>query len=985
MKEDSKNSRYLEGLNKEQIEAVTYNQGPLLIVAGAGTGKTTVLTRRLAYLIDKGLAKPQEILAVTFTDKAAQEMEERVDRLLPYGYLDLWVSTFHSFCQRILKEYGLDIGIPTNFKILDQASAWLLIRQNLERFDLEYYRPLGNPTKFIHALITHFARCKDQGIYPEDYLNYYQKVKFDFENKNSLKNDELEIKRLKEIAQGYKTYQEILLENNYLDFGDLINYCLRLFKARPKILKNYQDQFKYILIDEFQDTNWAQYELIKLLAEPRRNITVSFDDDQAIYRFRGASFNNVLRFKKDYPEAKEVILVKNYRSCQNILDLAYKFIQLNNPNRLEYQLNQEKELLKEAKKKGVELRNFKRISKRLIAQKKETGIIEYLHFKSLEEEVRGVAQKIEELIKEGKAESFSDFAVLVRANDFAKPFEKEFERRQIPYQFLASKGLYSQPVILDVISYFKLLDNYHESSAVYRMLSSPILNLPSEDLIKIVEFSRRKTRSLYETLKNQAQIEKLSRDSIQKINFFLKLIEKHTKLAKTQNVSTVFLYFLNDSGYLRYLVKENRHREINLLNQFYKKIKRFEETQIAPTISNFIELLNMELESGEMGSLEFEPEEGPEMVKIMTIHSAKGLEFPYVFLANLVDRRFPTIERKDPIEIPKDLMRDIVPPGDVHLQEERRLFYVGMTRAKKGLFFTSADDYGGVRKKKPSRFLYELGIIKERKPIEQKTLFEMPTVVAVHKKNKFPLPPYFSYTQFAAFEKCPLQYKYAFILKIPRRGSPTLSFGKTMHNTLLRFVKESIANNKLSLKDLFKIYEDEWIDEWYESKFQKESYYNLGKESLRLFFEHFKKKKPKIKEIERKPALELNFNFKLKDYTIKGQIDRIDELNGKEVEIIDYKTGKAKEKLTKEEKEQLLIYQIATEEVLGFLPKKLTYYYVDEGKETTFEPMGIEKKEFKEKLMEQIEKIKKSNFEPTPGYHCKFCDFKHICEFRQLD
>ncbi|MCD5396395.1 MAG: PD-(D/E)XK nuclease family protein, partial [Candidatus Pacebacteria bacterium] len=823
-----------------------------------------------------------------------------------------------------------------------------------------------------------------QDVYPEDYLNYHKNIQRTLQGKSLSEEEKIELQRIKEIANAYKTYQKILLENNALDFGDLINYCLKLFKTRPKILQKFRERFKYILVDEFQDTNWAQYELVKLLAQPLRNITVTGDDDQAIYRWRGASFNNVIRFKEDYPNAKEIVLVKNYRSSQNILDLAYKFIQLNNPNRLEYQLNQEKEILKEAKRKGVFLQSFKKISKRLIAQTDEVGIIEYLHFRSLEEEVRGVVDKIEELLEEGKAQSFSDFAILVRSNDAAKPFENELARRNLPYQFLASRGLYSQPTILDVISYFKLLDNYHESSAVFRVLTSPIVDLPSNDIAKITNFAKRKTLFLYEALVRISEIEEIKKKTKEKVVSFLKMVEEHKKFAKTHTTSSLFLQFLNDSGYLKYLVQNNKTKEIDLLNQFYKKIKQFEETQIERDVSSFVEALNLEIEAGETGKLEFDIQTGPEMIKIMTIHSAKGLEFPYVFLVNLVNKRFPTIERKDPIEIPKDLIKDILPVGDVHLQEERRLFYVGMTRAKKGLFFTSADDYGGQKTKKPSRFLYELGIIKDKKEVEQKTLFEIPKVYVSKKQREENLPLYFSYTQLAAFEKCPLQYKFAFILKIPRAGSATLSFGKTMHNTLFKFVKDSLSNPKLSLKNLLKIYEKEWIDEWYQSKNQKERYYQLGRDSLKTFFLKFKEKNPKIKIIAKKPALELNFNFKLKSYTIKGQIDRIDELKDKEVEIIDYKTGKAKEKLSKEDKEQLLIYQIATEEVLGLRPYQLTYYYLDEGEEVSFHPEKNEKKIFKERLIETIEKIKKSKFEPTPGFHCRFCDYKHICEFRQF-
>ncbi|HCB36435.1 TPA: hypothetical protein DEP31_03145, partial [Candidatus Azambacteria bacterium] len=334
----SMNEELLKDLNNEQKEAVTLEEGPALIVAGAGTGKTTVITKRIGWLIETGKAKPEEILAVTFTDKAAQEMEERVDRLLPYSYLNLEISTFHAFCDKILREHGIEIGLSTDFKVLSGTDGWLLVRENLDKFNLDYYRPLGNPTKFIHALIKHFGRAKDEEVWPEDYLKYVQELKL---NKDASPEDgdvENEVKRLEEVAGAYHVYQKLLLDNNSLDFGDLINYALRLFRQRPKILEYHRRRYKYILVDEFQDTNWAQYELIKLLAAPKNNVMVVADDDQSIYKFRGASVSNVLEFKKDYPQAKEIMLVNNYRSPQNLLDLTYKFIRLNDPNRLEYQL-----------------------------------------------------------------------------------------------------------------------------------------------------------------------------------------------------------------------------------------------------------------------------------------------------------------------------------------------------------------------------------------------------------------------------------------------------------------------------------------------------------------------------------------------------------------------------------------------------------------------------------------------------------------------
>ena len=330
----------LKDLNPEQLAAVKHQDGPLLIVAGAGTGKTTVIAQRIAYLIEEGKAGSEEILALTFTEKAAGEMAERVESLLPYGYFDLWISTFHSFAERILKEHGLSIGLSTDFKLLNEFEQWALIKKNLAKFDLDYYRPLGNPTKFIRALLKHFSRAKDEDISPAQYLAYAGELKEDLDGmlggnpaipashlsfpkpkavgnpgergKNTVLDSRLrgndkeimddmtdrqETARINEAANAYHVYQQLLLDNNALDFGDLINYCLKLFRERPAILEKYRRQFKYIMLDEFQDTNWSQYELIKLLAEPKNNLAVVGDDDQSIFRFRGASMSNILQFK----------------------------------------------------------------------------------------------------------------------------------------------------------------------------------------------------------------------------------------------------------------------------------------------------------------------------------------------------------------------------------------------------------------------------------------------------------------------------------------------------------------------------------------------------------------------------------------------------------------------------------------------------------------------------------------------------------------
>ncbi|HLD30783.1 MAG TPA: UvrD-helicase domain-containing protein [Patescibacteria group bacterium] len=966
----------LEKLNKDQKEAVVHENGPLLIVAGAGTGKTTVITQRIAWLILEKKIKPDEILALTFTEKAAGEMEERVDQLLPYGYVDLWISTFHAFCERVLQDHAIEIGLPGDFKLLNQTAQWLLVRQNLERFDLDYYRPLGNPTKFIHTLLKHFSRAKDEEIWPEDYINYVENLEL---NKDSVFAEERD--RLKEVAKAYGVYQQLLLENNFLDFGDLINYTLKLFRTRLQVLEEYRKKFKYILVDEFQDTNWAQYALIKMLSAPNNNLTVVGDDNQSVYKFRGASVSNILQFKNDFPEAKQAIIIDNYRSKQNILDLAYRFIKQNDPNTLEAKLN---------------------ISKKLEAKREGEGIIEHFHVESAELEAKTVADKILELKKDDETLKWNDFAVLVRANSQAELFMQAFDRGGIPYQFLASAGLYSKPIILDVIAYLKILDDYHESSAVYRILNMPLVQLDYEDIVKLNYFSRRKNWSLYETLKN-APVAGVSQESLRKINKILGFIEKHAGIAREKGVGKAVYSFLEDFNILKDLshkaeVGDLRAVEnIGYINQFLKKIEDFERTNPDKSAKKFLAELNMAVESGEEGALSPGFEEGPETVKILTVHGAKGLEFKYVFIVNLVDLRFPSTNRKDPIELPGELVKETIPEGDIHLEEERRLFYVALTRGRDGVFLTSASDYGGQRKKKISRFLVELGFVEPKTALMPKEeYFKGGEIHNDTREFKISLPSKFSFTQLKAFETCPLQYKFAHILAIPVRGKFVFSFGKTMHSALQKFFEQMLKVDAhcqknlfgndttdtsacLSLDDLLKIYEETWINDWYDNKAHEEEYKKQGRQSLREFYKINKDNWPKVK------YLELGFNLKIGDYTVRGAIDRIDKNVDGSVELVDYKTGSFPQDEKCLDRDQLLIYQLAASEIFNENVTKLSYYYLSENKTISFLGTLEDLSKTKEKIIATIEEIKQSGFLPKPSlFTCKNCDFKDICEHRVL-
>ncbi|OQB09133.1 MAG: ATP-dependent DNA helicase PcrA [Parcubacteria group bacterium ADurb.Bin216] len=1000
-------------LNEKQKEAVRFGLGPMMAVAGAGTGKTTVLTNRIIHLIERKGVKPEEILALTFTEKAAQEMQDRVESMLPFGYYDFWISTFHSFADKTLKNHGLSIGIPTDYRLLEQTGSWILMRKNFNRFSfLKEYRPLGNPTKFIHALISHFSHCKTEGIYPENYIEYAESLG-DLSNvtpgkKKKKGEDEeslliAERARIEEIAKAYEAYQQLLLDNSCLDFGDLINYAIRLFEKRPDVLNKLRKQFKYVLVDEFQDTNWSQYEMVKQIASPANNINVFADDDQSIFSFQGASFNNVLRFKKDYPNSKDIVLVENYRSPQNVLDLAYRFIQYNNPNRLEYQLNEIEELKKKAEERGVDLGSFKKIDKRLISPKKEEGIVELLSFETADEEITGVINKIWEIKEMDEEAIFSDFAILTRTNESADHFSRAMDRAGIPYQFYSSKGLYTHPLVLDLISYFKVLIEPYDSGSFYRILRMLPLDLSPENVAKITQYSNKKGMPIFEAIQQEELLSSIPQENRERLSSLIASIRKHYQISREKNVAEVFVNMLEDLGYTATLAaatEENLHNW-EIIYQFYERIKGFENSNVDGKLISFVEQMQMELDSGEDGSFRVSLDDDTDAVRIMTVHSSKGLEFDYVFVTNLVHRKFPSDQKREPIEIPDKLVKEVLPEGDAHLQEERRLFYVALTRARKGLFLTWASDYGGKTLKKPSRFLIESKMISEEALEKQK--LSRNTGFCFNRNFNFKLesnetggndglkrflPDHFSFSQLASFENCPLQYKFMHILKIPVKGKSNFSFGKTIHNSLHCFTQKSCLENDSSqgkcpdLKELLDIYKKEWINDWYEDKAEQEKFFEKGKEILERFYNDFTVNNPKIFRFDDAPALEKTFSLKIDGENLIGAIDRIDDLGGG-VEIIDYKTGNPKTSLGTDERFQLLIYHLAAKKIFDLEVKKLTFHYIEDGSRFSFEPKEGEEEKTEDKISKIMSKIRRSNYKPTAGWHCQFCDFKNICSHRK--
>ncbi|OGH11085.1 MAG: hypothetical protein A2857_02920 [Candidatus Levybacteria bacterium RIFCSPHIGHO2_01_FULL_36_15] len=976
----------LSKFNKEQIEAITHGDGPLLIIAGAGTGKTTVITERIKYLILEKKLKPEQILALTFTEKAASEMEERIDKIMPYGYSFLSISTFHSFCDRFLKDEGINMGINPNYKLMTEADSALFLRKNIFKFNLSYFRPLGNPIKFIEALLQHFSRLKDEDISPKEYIHWAQSQKSKV--KSQKLEDEDEIKKTLELAGTFEKFEELKIKEGAMDFSDLISNALRILRERKNILKKYQDQFKYILIDEFQDTNYAQNELGILFAGNKKNVTVVADDDQAIYRWRGAALSNVIQFKNNFPGTKIITLTKNYRSSQEILDRAYDLIQHNNPNRLEMLENVNKKLVTNRKTK-------------------ETAI-EFIHTRRVDQEAEAIAKKIKEILKKENYK-YSDFAILIRANSHSQPITQALARNKIPYQFLGPGQLFQKEEIKDLIAYLKVLYDLSDSISLFRVLNMDIFNLSGRDINHLISLTRRKNLTLLEVMEKveETYLKNEVKEQVKKI---YQMIMRHMERVKKDSAGQILYFFLTDTGlFNKYIASNSAAEEQTAQNvaKFFDRIKTYESINTDGSVYAIIDWIDLMMEMGDSPLIAELDWKDYNAVNILTVHSSKGLEFPVVFMANLVSDRFPTRERKEKIPLPSSLIKEIIPEGDYHTQEERRLFYVGMTRAKDLLFFTASDFYSETkREKKISPFVYEALPYelkkkeKEQKEPTQLSLIEMtknyePQIAdskTDNNKTTFTHKiTYLSYTHLQAFDICPLHYKARYILNLPTLPSAALSFGISIHETLQGLYGNLKQGKILSQEDLILLLKSSWRPEGYQSKIHEQEMFKKGEGILKEYIlKHFDPNKTPL-------SLEVPFSFNISRnreaknpdpdsfIRITGKMDRIDKLEKDAIEIIDYKTGKANGNSKYSYQLQLGMYALAATRIESqYFRKKpeditVTLFYVEEGEKISKTVTAKELQEVEEKILDKIHQIETSNFACSKNILCANCEYKILC------
>lgn len=964
-------------LNPQQLEAVDHTVGPMLIVAGAGTGKTTVVTERIKRLIFEELAKPEEILALTFTEKAAAEMEQRIDVALPYGTFGLWVSTFHSFADKVLRNEALHIGLNPSFKLMSGAENFMFIRKNLWKFDLKYFRPSGNPYKFIEGMLQHFSRLKDEDDKVEDYLNFAKNFKHDDEQ------SEEESKKYLELANAFKTYEQLKEQEGVMDFSDLIGNVLKLFRSRKSVLSRYQKQFKFILIDEFQDTNYAQYELIKLLApkDKNSNLSVVGDDSQSIYKFRGAAISNILSFMKDYPTAKQVILTTNYRSGQRVLDSSHSLIKHNDPDTLEARLNLDK--------------NLKSFNSRVGEP------VELIKVDRVEEEAQSVVSLIQKYKKENKKD-FRDFAILVRANAHSEPFVRALERSRIPFQFLGPGQLFRQSEIKDLIAYLKVLADFTDSQSLYRVLTMNLWEISSRDLIAVLNQAKKENTSLFETLEKITEISGVGQQSVESLTKFVDMVHSHQKLVSKETAGQLLYLFLQDSGLLKKIVDfKTQFEEQQALNmtKFFDRLKSYEATHEDSSVFAVVDYLDLAMSLGE-SPLASEIDWGAnDAVNIMTIHSAKGLEFPVVILPNLIEGRFPSRERREQIPIPDEMIKEILPIGDFHLQEERRLFYVGMTRAQEKLIYSVANFYGeGKRERKISPFVgeslgqnWEEAILEEKKgkqlPLFEwaKKIEEIPQGSDKFQKHKV---DFLSYSAIDTFKLCPLHYKLRSILKIPTEMTSAQAMGNSIHLALNSFYKFQIEegyikDKKEQEKKLLELLEVNWIKVGYENKKHRDDTFKKAQGFLEKYLnsELHKNGKPNL--------LEKSFNFWIPSpeggaLKIIGKIDRVDDLGGGKIEIIDYKTGANIPTQREIDADlQMTLYGLAATDK-GILNKSvdevsMSFYYFDTSEKITTVRTSEQLEKAKIELLKIRDQIESSDFTCSKNKFCENCEYKMLC------
>jgi DNA helicase II / ATP-dependent DNA helicase PcrA len=981
-------------LNAEQRRAVEHVDGPLLVVAGAGTGKTRVITERIRRLLDSDPSLAGEnILGLTFTDKAAGEMKSRVVKAAGKERAEgVWLSTFHAFClEKILRAANPDI------QALDEIDHRILLRRNIAELGLVLFRRLAEPAEFLKDFQAFFSRCQDELVTPDDYQRYVDGLRREHElrkkayDPDALAIAEEAVAKQEELARVYRVSERLLRERNLHTFGAQLLQAVEVLRADAELLGRMRAQYRYILVDEFQDTNIAQLELLWLLAGEGRNIFAVGDDDQAIYRFRGASFGSFTIFLERFcgvgtalPAAAAakaqkalVSLSQNYRSSKRILRVAGEMISH----------NEKSPLLP---------------PKNLITDNPDGEKIRVVEFATFEEEAHWVASEIERLHDAGAV--WKTFAVLYRKHSHRAQLQAALRRRGIPF-VIRRASILESTLVRDLLAWMRLIAVPANNVACARVLAAPYWGLEPRDLVRLAERAdKNRRRPLWDEVEASHREPPLDRAGVR----LPELVELFKQLRQSARGTTAgaLLDELIASLAIAPVASDMDKQHVDRLVEFVKEWERKNE---AKQLRDFIEYLGYfdELD----GDVQIEEELSEDAVQLMTVHAAKGLEFPHVFILRLSKSDFPSGARRPKFEFPPALMKEEQPEGDFHIQEERRLFYVALTRAERRLTLSTIVN----RWKKPSPFLEDFlanakiqrtdtaqSAPKVDVPPMQETAGPPPVApdstllfpeltanaraysqVALWAKAfrpPRPEPLQLSASAINAYERCPMKYLFQYVWNI--RGGPhaQMTFGNVMHTTIREFVGEARKRGRVPLEEVIAIYEREWSSAGFPDDYQEGEYRKAGREQLGAFHGSFCDAPPDVLHQEKRFELLLEH-----EVVITGRMDQVNRLGEREIEIVDYKTGRPRSAEKAEDDLQLSIYALAAQEVLDRAPGRLVFYNLmnNEAVESTRDAKSLAAA--KARIAEVADQIRAREFSPKRGFGCGFCDYKPLCpEHEQL-
>ena len=964
-------------LNVEQAAAVEHGAGPLLVVAGAGTGKTRVITRRICHLLDRDpQLSGESILGLTFTDKAAHEMKSRVMTFAGSRAKGVWLSTFHKFClDKILCE-----AYP-GLQGIDDVEHWILLRKNIRELALKHYTRLAEPGEFLSAFAKFFSRCQDELVTPEDYQEYADKSRRAYETQKAALDEEARLAeeenlaRIDEVSRAYRTSERLQRERNLITFGGQLLRSVALLRADENRLAALREQYRYVLVDEFQDTNIAQLELLWLLAGERRNILAVGDDSQAIYRFRGASFGSFTIFLQRFCGAPKNAadlplksLTQNYRSTKRILDVASEVIQHNErPTFLPHQP--------------------------LVTDNPAGEKIRIVEFATAEEEAHWVAGEIERLHTSGRP--WRSCAALYRKHAHRSAIVEVLRRRNIPF-VIRGLSVLSSTLIRDLVAYLRLIAVPSDNVACARVAAAPYWRFEPRDLVRLAERAK-KNKSLMDVLESPQQ--EFAFASQAKTAELLAFLKRLRQMASRASARTVFDTLVAELALSPLPADADRIH----LERFAEFLAAWESKSEEKSLAAFIEYFDFFLEAN--GDIAQTEESGDDAVQLMTVHTAKGMEFDLVFVLTVSEGDFPARPQAPVLEFPAALMKEEQPKGEFRIQEERRLFYVALTRARRLLTISTVIN----QRKKPSPFLEDILADPRLKkahveqltpkvqlPKEEETVGSFPAhpllpqlfpaipadsraysrialwAKAYHPPSGEPLQ--LSASAIETYRTCPMKYLLQQVWGI--RGGPqaAMTFGTVMHLTIREFVREIRKGRKVPFEEVAAIFDREWHAAGFQDDYQEQEYRKAGLEQLQAFSESYSNAPADV--LHQEKAFELPLDPHV---VVFGRMDQINRLGPKEIEIVDYKTGNPKREKQAKDSLQLSLYALAAQEVFEREAERLVFYNLttNEAVETTRDAKALNKA--KAVVAEVADEIRAGEFPARPGFSCRYCDYQPIC------